>query len=641
MKYEFISVKDIFDKYKVVNVPYYQRDYVWGAKNDGRNLYKFIDDIFCQYRDNPSSDYFIGTLAFCSAKVNDVIDGQQRLTSLILILTILANSKCSETKKNSNNQLINPDGKFVIQEEFYLTEELKHNLGLENNFNSQGYNVNISKTVDRIKNQIERAWSGYQESWYDSLYDFILKNVKLISLEYSNISDSLKYFLNINSLSIQLTQSDIFFSILSQSIRISESTQSIFTLKQKVSELGKKQGIAKDLEDYKAYEQNGDKGVDNVIYIFLNAFYQKDNDILSLNKTGIGKWMSFYKNEVFNSPIRAKEFTEKFVAYLEDFEEIYNYFANMNSMVKPESSLYLSWILLQYEAYFDILKMLTIIFKTRHNYIVGNENLYGVGSSTNSISETKLEEIAKRLNLTIIWNYIRSSNKRLEGFISNIQIEKSSGEYKTTIDDIVSDIEVDDIFNLNYNDKKAVSNVKIKDESRIIKVIMGLQEAYLNNVANSSKNLNEYLKDIILVSNAFSIEHLYSIEEYHNKKRLENWQNKKNKFFVDYDFDTERFKFENLSLLNAPSNSSAGTDEISDKLEKYKKARKVSGSEWEYLIQSLVDDSEFYKNGKIQGLGLPKRTLENIDQNTWELSSNNRDFNTQLLKMVLKSVSEQ
>lgn len=637
MKYDFINVKTVFDKYKVINVPYYQRGYVWGAKNDGRNLYKFIDDIFTQYNTNPSSDYFIGTLAFCSEKVNDVIDGQQRLTSLVLILAILAQTKCSQEIKDKNLALINPDGKFVIQEEYYLTEELKHNLGLDNNFNSQGYNVNISKTVDRIKNQIERAWNGNHVNWYDSLYEYILNNVKLISLEYSNISESLKYFLNINSLSIQLTQSDIFFSILSQSIRISHSTQSIFTLKQKVDELGNKSGINKDLDDYKAYDQGGDKGTDNIIYIFLNSYFQNDKDILSLNETGIGKWISFYKNEVFNDQLKAKEFTDKFVAYLNDFETIYSLLANLNPLVKPESSLCLAWILLQYETYFDMLKAISIIFKTRHNYIQGNCDLYCTSSTT--ISEVKLDEIAKRLSLTIIWNYIRSGNKRLDGFISNIEIDNTSGEYKVSIDDIISNMEVSEIFNLNYNDKKAVSNVKIKDESRIIKVIMALQEAYLNNIANNSKDLNEYLKDILSGEN-FSIEHLYSIKEHDDKDRLANWQSKKDMFHVDTDFDTERFKFENLSLLNKASNSSAGTDEISNKLAKYKLARKVSGSEWEYLIQSLAEDSEYYKNEKIKALNLPNRALINLDQNTWELSQNNREFNTKLLKMALKTISQ-
>ena len=146
------------------------------------------------------------------------------------------------------------------------------------------------------------------------------------------------------------------------------------------------------------------------------------------------------------------------------------------------------------------------------------------------------------------------------------------------------------------------------------------------------------MQDILLTQN-FSIEHLYSVKEYTERSRLLNWQTKKGKFTADVDFDTARFKFENLSLLNASSNASAGADEILGKLSKYKLARKICGSEWEYLIQSFVENSEFYGNANIQGLGLPKRTLEDIDQNTWELSVNNRDFNIQLLKKALEAIA--
>ena len=86
-------------------------------------------------------------------------------------------------------------------------------------------------------------------------------------------------------------------------------------------------------------------------------------------------------------------------------------------------------------------------------------------------------------------------------------------------------------------------------------------------------------------------------------------------------------------------NSSANSDEIKDKLEKYKNARKVLGSNWEYLIQSLVDGSEFYNNDKIQALNLPERKLTDINQNTWELSPNNREFNTKLLDAALQEIA--
>lgn len=282
------------------------------------------------------------------------------------------------------------------------------------------------------------------------------------------------------------------------------------------------------------------------------------------------------------------------------------------------------------------MQILNELFKTRHNYIDGTYDLRSPG--TYDISIEKLNEVSKRLNLTLLWNYIRSSTERTIGFVENISLN-DDGDYKNTIQDILENITLAGIFNLNYNDHKGVSNINVKDYSRLIKVIMGCQESFLDKTADDSHDFSEYLSDI-LASEHFSIEHLYSMAEYENQDRLTNWQTKKGKFTYPEDFDTERFKFENLSLLDKQMNSSVGSDEIMDKLAKYKNARKIMGSNWEYLIQSLVDGSEYYGNEKIQALGLPERRLVNIDQNTWELSPNNREFNTGLLRKALEEISQ-
>ena len=635
MEHSFRTIQEILNRYKIINIPYYQREYVWGNNNQGRNLYKLIDDIFNAYSENTSSTYFIGTLAFCSEKVNDVIDGQQRITSIILLLSVLSKLKCSDKIYQQNEKMLFPysDDRFVIQEESYLTEEIKHELGYKNNFDTHGYKKDISKTIDRITKQIQTGWDGYTQQWYDELYNYILNSVNFISLEYTNIGESLKYFLNINSLSIQLTQSDIFYSILSQALRITRNVNTIFSIKTRVSKLSEMKGLSQIIDGYKAYDKDGNKAVDNIIYIFLNAFYQKDKNIGSLNDVGIGKWISFYRNDVFNDQIIAKEFVDNFLTYMSDFEYISKKFNNFNSDLKSDTSIYMSWILLQYEGYFDFLKMLVDLFRTRHNYIKNSNNLYKQG--TMIIDDAKLEEISTRLNLTLLWNYIRASNKRLDSFITNISINER-GNYKKSIDDIKTDISLDDMFILNFRDKNNVSNAKIPDQSRIIKVLFAFQEAFLNHVAKPEKQFNEFLLNL-LDSDNFSIEHLYSVKEWKDQNRLNKWR-QKGYFANDAEFDTARFKFENLSLLDKNTNSSAGDDEIYAKLAKYRSAKKVCGSDWEYLIQSLVENSEYYNNQNIQNLNLPKRTLENIDQNTWELSENNRAFNEELMRMVIDYV---
>lgn len=635
MKHDFKSIRELFKMYPIINVPYYQREYVWGLRNSGRNLYKFIDDIFTQYNKDPIIDYFIGTLAFCSDVVNDVIDGQQRITSLVLILTLLANKKCSNKIQEHNNKLLINDGKFIIQEDSYLSQELMYNLGLPNNFNSQSFNVNISKTIDRITSQIDNSWNGFSTDWYDGLYKYLLDNVRFILIEYKNIGDSLKYFLNINSLSIQLSQSDIFYSILSQAIRISNSTSSIFKIKQKINQLGDQKGLNDYIDSYKSYDKEVSRGPENIIYVFLNAFYSEDSNIGSLNEVGVGKWISFYKNDVFNDSTIASNFVFKFEDYLKDLTSLYDIFSNKKAgSISANSSIYTSWIFLQYESYKDILEIFTLLFKYRHNYTNPNVNLYDDG--TKVISFTKLNEIAKRLNLTFIWNYVQNKNNLIEGFIRNIEIDNNQ-LFLRTISDIKTDINLESIFNLTYNDKKGVSNSNIKDQSRTIMVILALQQATLSTYSNLVKDINEYFQDILLSSN-FTIEHLYSVKEFNDSNRLKNWIEKKQKFNTDEEFDSERFSFENLTLLNRSINSSAGSDAISEKLRKYSMARKVCHSEWEFLVLSLVENSEFYSNQNLISLGLPKRTLQNIDQNTWELSQNNRSFNLKALELAIDQI---
>ncbi len=573
-------------------------------------------------------------------KKHDVIDGQQRLTSLILILSELKDH-CSSQYEDRHKQLLlfpKKNKEFVLQEPTYLTKEIKKSLGYDSNFNTQGYRANISETMDRIKSQIVNGWNGKTNEWYESLYEYILNKVNFISLEYTKISDSLKYFLNINSLSIPLTQVDIFYSIFSQSLRISKDTHNIFEIKEKIKRLSGIKGLNSQLENY-SYEKQHEHQIENIIYVFLNSYYQGYKKLTDLNETGIGSWLSLYKNGVFNDQIEAKKFVDNFIQYLDDFEYISNYFTNKDDILGVDTSSRTSWILLNYGGFKCLLKMLVELFKERHNYIDEKNNLCIEGKK--EIDNTKLEEISKRLNLTLIWNNIRGLNlsQLLDGFPTNISLD-NNGQYRKTIDNIKSNIILEKMFDLNYNDHKGSSNEKIKDESKSIKTIFACQEAYLNHTAKPRTSFNTYLESL-LNSDIFSLEHLLSVKEWQDVGRREKWKLIKGKFNTNSEFDVERYNFINLSLLDKSNNASASDDEIHSKLTKYSNARSVCNTENEYLIQSLVGDSEYYKNESIQALNLPERQITNIEQNTWEHSKNNREFNEKLMQLVVDYISKQ
>ncbi len=80
-----------FDSY--YQIPIYQRPYQWTEEN----CKKLLDDLFSSYECYKESDYFCGSLVLIaigkdsetSAETYDVVDGQQRLSTFILLAKVL------------------------------------------------------------------------------------------------------------------------------------------------------------------------------------------------------------------------------------------------------------------------------------------------------------------------------------------------------------------------------------------------------------------------------------------------------------------------------------------------------------------------------------------------------------------------
>jgi len=82
------TLNDLFDGKKIFKIPEYQRAYAWGAKQ----LSDFIDDFKNQ---KLNKDYFFGTILFQETgkrgayDIIEIVDGQQRITTLIIFLQSL------------------------------------------------------------------------------------------------------------------------------------------------------------------------------------------------------------------------------------------------------------------------------------------------------------------------------------------------------------------------------------------------------------------------------------------------------------------------------------------------------------------------------------------------------------------------
>ena len=88
-----MTVKNLFRTFPQFNIPVFQRDYSW----DKQYYSKFIDDILKGISFNDEelklSKYFIGTMVFSGESgdpIVDVVDGQQRLTVITILLSVIS-----------------------------------------------------------------------------------------------------------------------------------------------------------------------------------------------------------------------------------------------------------------------------------------------------------------------------------------------------------------------------------------------------------------------------------------------------------------------------------------------------------------------------------------------------------------------
>ncbi|GAA7989306.1 hypothetical protein BTM329_01960 [Helicobacter pylori] len=122
-------LRDILKDELYYQIPIYQRPYQWTEEN----CEKLLDDLFFNYEGDRESDYFCGSLVLIAisedskAKTYDVVDGQQRLSTFILLAKVLATLFLEHLTEESKD---------------YLQESLISKYGKKDrlNFNAIGFN---------------------------------------------------------------------------------------------------------------------------------------------------------------------------------------------------------------------------------------------------------------------------------------------------------------------------------------------------------------------------------------------------------------------------------------------------------------------------------------------------------------------
>ncbi|WRD08471.1 DUF262 domain-containing protein [Helicobacter pylori] len=200
-------------------IPIYQRPYQWTEEN----CEKLLDDLFEDYEEDRESDYFCGSLVLVKSDPNsktetyDIVDGQQRLSTFILLAKVLADlyndcldpknlehlqegwkDRHTERKRLSFNTIgSNAEDDFAYALEHFNDSQASKNKIIENNY---------LKNAICLKNYLEKKEIKNINNFIDWLYC----NVVFVTITCPDADKALRIFNVLNARGLPLHAIDIF-----------------------------------------------------------------------------------------------------------------------------------------------------------------------------------------------------------------------------------------------------------------------------------------------------------------------------------------------------------------------------------------------------------------------------------------------
>lgn len=215
-------LEDILKNKLYYQIPIYQRPYQWTEKN----CEKLLDDLFSSYEYYKGSGYFCGSLVLIvintdsetNAETYDIVDGQQRLSTFILLAKVLADlyNNClsgtknlerlqegwkdrhTERKRLSFNTIgSNAEDDFQDALEHFNDSQASKNKIIENNY---------LKNAICLKNYLEKKEIKNINNFIDWLYC----NVVFVTITCPDADKALRIFNVLNARGLALNATDIF-----------------------------------------------------------------------------------------------------------------------------------------------------------------------------------------------------------------------------------------------------------------------------------------------------------------------------------------------------------------------------------------------------------------------------------------------
>ena len=317
----FKNEKEIEDKGKNFYIPRYQRRYVW-SKEQVLKLLMDIKEVLDRRINDNFNDYFIGGVVFCRSSIDgekiskkslEVIDGQQRLTTLSLIIAIIyKHLKCRKDLikdvdidflEGYINRLktlivkenyVRENGKRKINKEFIIerSDSLKdilskilekligvNNCEIDMSINDKEDYDDYQLQLSEIVNEIDNFFENIDDNELLDYCDQLLEHTKLVVTKTQDIDTGFLVFEKLNDSGVALEPEDLLKNFLFYSANeneynlLTEKWEELLSIIKDINPGKSKMQPREFLEDYLIAKGIGIKSKEN------NALFRKFKEI--------------------------------------------------------------------------------------------------------------------------------------------------------------------------------------------------------------------------------------------------------------------------------------------------------------------------------------------------------------------------
>ena len=393
-----LSIRELFGNADALyKIPQYQRPYKW----ENEQVDKLWDDIYEAY-ENGEENYFLGSIITAKPRDNeksayvDVVDGQQRLTTLMILFCVVRDLF------PDINQNIDDDNHFAVDidtinssislhgksKRLKLFTHRQHQSDFESLILNKDTKLNNKPYKYQIRTDEEPKYKFINTSFIfrtkleelgkvesEKLIDFIFNQVKIIRIDCKNREFAIKLFQVLNDRGMDLTAADLIKSFLIEKLYnkykgdqettklkedqfISdwrEMEQNIKNSDLNLNELfiiyeyyilgqNPKKSLYDELQN--AFKNKDPNEVINDIKIFANTYYDKifENDDKVLCSFWYIRWNMYWKSILLAAIHTGYEEYEELKHELRRFYYLYWIAGKTLSQIKQTSFNLIRWV---------------------------------------------------------------------------------------------------------------------------------------------------------------------------------------------------------------------------------------------------------------------------------------------------------